>query len=107
MKKFIDGDDIWADIAVNANLDYHRIFALDQIRNEKTLADTLAKCDIENILNKASYIQNSRSIRKVERITKEEESKNVLTSHDDESPNSTEIKYEDYFKNIVLTEKNW
>lgn len=98
LAKFIEDDnDVWADIAVDANLEYHKIFALNRITSKKVLACALAKCDIDKLLKKAEYIRDNGFEERVKLITDEVYLKSILTGHEDD---------EEFLKNIVLTYKN-
>ncbi len=95
LKSFIDDDDAWADIAVNANMPYHQIFAFKQFESRSALVRALAKCDLDKLNKNADYTGDNIFKRLIGQITDEDYQKYVLTNSD-----------EDFLKNIARTYKN-
>ena len=95
LEKFIDDDDTWVDIAVNANRAYHQIFAFKEIESRRAFVRALAKCDIDKLIKNANHTNDSSFKELIEQITDEDYQKYVLTDND-----------EDFLKNIVRTYKN-
>lgn len=95
LEKFIDDDDTWADIAVNANRAYHQIFAFKEFESRRAFVRALAKCDIDKLIKNANHTNDSSFKELIEQITDEDYQKYVLTDND-----------EDFLKNIVRTYKN-
>ena len=72
LEKFIDDDDTWADIAVNANRAYHQIFAFKEFESRRAFVRALAKCDIDKLIKNANHTNDSSFKELIEQITDED-----------------------------------
>jgi hypothetical protein len=107
IKGFVNDDDTWRDIAINAYKEYHQIFALNQIESEKLFQKTLIECDPDKIINKANFFGDIRFQRRLENI----DDKNNLKTIDLNSSNSStrgravdRIDDEDILKYVALND---